>query len=48
MSSLSDLNCSFLAVDRRRGQQLKDTAQLDGWANDGSLAHVRSLCEFTR
>jgi UDP-N-acetylglucosamine pyrophosphorylase len=48
MSSLSDLNCSFLAVDRRRGQQLKDTAQLDGWANDGSLAHVRSLCDFTR
>ena len=48
MSSLPDLNCSFLAVDRRRGQQLKDTAQLDGWANDGSLAHVRSLCDFAR
>jgi galactokinase/mevalonate kinase-like predicted kinase len=48
MSSLPDLSCSFLAVDRRRGQQLKDTAQLDGWANDGSLAHVRSLCEFAR
>ena len=48
MSSLSDLNCSFLAVDRRRGQQLKDTAQLDGWANDGSQAHVLSLCDFTR
>jgi hypothetical protein len=48
MSSLPDLNCAFLAVDRQRGQQLKDTAQLDGWANDGSLAHVRSLCEFGR
>jgi galactokinase/mevalonate kinase-like predicted kinase len=48
MSSLPDLDCSFLAVDRRRGQQLKDTAQLDGWANDGSLAHVRSLCDFSR
>ncbi len=48
MSSLPDLDCSFLAVDRRRGQQLKDTAQLDGWANDGSLAHVRSLCDFVR
>ncbi len=48
MSSLPDLNCSFLAVDRQRGQQLKDTAQLDGWANDGSLDHVRSLCEFAR
>ena len=36
LSSLPDLTCSFLAVDRRRGQQLKDAAQLDGWANDGS------------
>jgi galactokinase/mevalonate kinase-like predicted kinase len=48
MSSLSDLNCSFLAVDRQRGQQLKDTAQLDGWANDGSLEYVKSLCAFAR
>ena len=48
MSSLPDLSCAFLAVDRRRGQQLKDAAQLDGWANDGSMAHVRSLCEFAR
>ncbi|HKI19999.1 MAG TPA: hypothetical protein VKA15_19070, partial [Isosphaeraceae bacterium] len=48
MSSLPDLNCSFLAVDRNRGQQLKDAAQLDGWANDGSMTHVRSLCDFGR
>jgi len=46
LSSLPDLPCSFLAVDRRRGQQLKDTAQLDGWANDGSRDHVLSLCDF--
>ena len=46
MSSLPDLRTSFLAVSRGRGQQLKDVAQLDGWADDGSLAHVRSLCEF--
>ena len=46
LSSLPDLNCSFLAVDRRRGQQLKDAAQLDGWANDGSMEHVQSLCHF--
>jgi len=37
----------FLAVDRLRGQQLKDTAQLDGWANDGGLEYVCSLCDFT-
>jgi hypothetical protein len=48
LSSLPDLSCAFLAVDRRRGQQLKDAAQLDGWANDGSMAHVQSLCEFGR
>ena len=48
MSSLPDLNSSFLAVSRQRGQQLKDVAQLDGWADDGSLAYVRSLCEFAR
>ena len=46
LTSLPDLPCAFLAVDRRRGQQLKDTAQLDGWANDGSRDHVTSLCDF--
>jgi hypothetical protein len=47
VTSLPDLTCSFLAVNRLRGQQLKDAAQLDGWFNDGSAAHVRSLCEFS-
>ena len=48
MSSLPDLKSSFLAVTRQRGQQLKDVAQLDGWADDGSLDYVRSVCEFAR
>ncbi len=48
LSSLPDLPCSFLAVSRRRGQQLKDPSQLDGWANDGSCDFVRSLCDFSR
>jgi hypothetical protein len=48
MSSLPDLESAFLAVSRQRGQQLKDVAQLDGWADDGSLAYVTSLCEFGR
>ena len=48
LSSLPDLNCSYLAVSRQRGQQLKDTAQLDGWVNDGSMSHVQSLCDFSR
>jgi galactokinase/mevalonate kinase-like predicted kinase len=47
LTSLPDLPCAFLAVARRRGQQLKDAAQLDGWANDGSRDHVASLCDFS-
>ncbi len=46
LTSLPDLPCSFLAVSRQRGQQLKDAAQLDGWANDGSQEYVKGLCEF--
>jgi hypothetical protein len=46
LTSLPDLPSAFLAVSRRRGQQLKDTAQLEGWASDGSLEHVLSLCQF--
>jgi galactokinase/mevalonate kinase-like predicted kinase len=46
LTSLADLPCAFFAVSRRRGQQLKDPAQLDGWANDGSREHVLSLCDF--
>ncbi|WP_169981190.1 UTP--glucose-1-phosphate uridylyltransferase [Tautonia rosea] len=48
LTALPDLDCTFLAVDRPRGQQLKDPAQLDGWANDGSLDYVRGLCSFDR
>ncbi len=46
LTALPDLPCAYLAVDRRRGQQLKDAAQLDGWAGDGSRDHVRNLCDF--
>jgi hypothetical protein len=48
VTSLPDLPCAYLAVDRRRGQQLKDPAQLDGWASDGSLKYVTGMCEFSR
>jgi len=47
MTSLPDVPCHFLVVPRRRGQQLKDPAELDGWVGDGSLAHVASLCHLT-
>lgn len=46
LTSLPDLPCSFLSVSRMRGQQLKDPAQLDGWANDGSRDYLRSLCDL--
>ncbi|MBI5397490.1 MAG: UTP--glucose-1-phosphate uridylyltransferase [Verrucomicrobia bacterium] len=46
MTALPEVACSFAAVPRLRGQQLKDQAQLDGWLRDGSAAHVDSLCEW--
>ena len=47
LTSLSDLPCAFLVVNRMRGSQLKDPAQLDSWANDGSRDHIAKLCEFS-
>ncbi len=46
MTALADCPQAFAVVDRARGQQLKDQAQLDGWARDGSAAHVASLCDW--
>ncbi len=46
MTSLDDLNCSFVEVPRFRGQQLKEVGQLDGWLRDGSAAYVDKLCEW--
>jgi hypothetical protein len=47
MTALSDLNCRFAVVSRRRGQQLKEPAQLDGWLRDGSAAFIDSLCQWS-
>jgi hypothetical protein len=46
MTSLAEFPCRFVAVPRRRGQQLKEPAQLDGWQRDGSAAFVESLCDW--
>ena len=46
MSSLEDVRCGFVVVPRKRGQQLKDPAQIDTWLIDGSKDYVESLCEF--
>jgi hypothetical protein len=47
MTALPQASCNFLVVPRRRGLQLKDQAQLDGWLRDGSAAYVDSLCEWS-
>ncbi|MCP3915154.1 MAG: UTP--glucose-1-phosphate uridylyltransferase [bacterium] len=46
MTTLPEVACTFAVVPRARGQQLKDTAQLDGWVRDGSAEYVDSLCSW--
>lgn len=46
MTTLPELQCSYIAVPRERGQQLKEPAQMDGWLRDGSAEYVQSLCEW--
>jgi hypothetical protein len=46
MTAIPELDCKYVAVSRRRGQNLKDQAQLDGWLRDGSAAYVETLCEW--
>jgi hypothetical protein len=46
MTGLPELHCRFVAVARRRGQQLKEPAQLDAWLRDGSAAFTDSLCAW--
>ncbi len=46
MTMLAEVETRYVAVPRRRGQQLKDQAQLDGWVRDGSAAWVDGLCDW--
>ena len=46
MTGLAECANVFAAVPRARGQQLKDQAQLDGWARDGSAAAIDALCAW--
>jgi hypothetical protein len=46
MTALPELGCRFVAVPRRRGQQLKEPAQLDAWLRDGSASYTDSLCAW--
>lgn len=46
MTAVPEIHCGYMVVPRRRGQQLKDQAQLDAWLRDGSAAYVESICEW--
>jgi hypothetical protein len=46
MTALPEVKTRFAVVPRRRGQQLKDQAQLDGWLRDGSADYVNRLCAW--
>ncbi len=47
MSGLSEVSTNFFVVPLKRGQQLKEQAQLDGWLRDGSSAYVEDLCQWS-
>jgi UDP-N-acetylglucosamine pyrophosphorylase len=46
MTALSELKTGYFHVPRRRGQQLKEVAQLDGWLRDGSADYINELCDW--
>jgi hypothetical protein len=48
MTSLHEVKSHYLAVPTRRGQQLKDPGQLDGWVRDGSAGYVERLSRWSR
>ncbi|MCA9137605.1 MAG: UTP--glucose-1-phosphate uridylyltransferase, partial [Planctomycetales bacterium] len=46
MTALPEVDCQFIVVPTRRGQQLKSQAQLDPWKRDGSAEFIDSLCKW--
>lgn len=46
MTALSELKTGYFHVPRKRGQQLKEVSQLDGWLRDGSAAYIENLCDW--
>ena len=47
VTARKELACSYVAVPRKRGQQLKEPGQLDGWIRDGSAEFVNSLAHWS-
>jgi hypothetical protein len=46
MTALDEIECAYAVVARKRGQQLKEPAQLDGWLREGSAEYVAGLGEW--
>jgi hypothetical protein len=46
MTALSELKTGYFHVPRKRGQQLKEVSQLDGWLRDGSASYIEELCDW--
>jgi len=46
MTALTELKTGYFHVPRRRGQQLKEVAQLDGWLRDGSASYIDEMCDW--
>jgi hypothetical protein len=44
MSALPEVSCGFIAVERLRGQQLKDPGQLDGWRKERGIEYTAERC----
>ena len=47
MSRLPLLGARYIAVDRRRGRQMKDPRTLDNWVRDGSKEYLANLTLFS-
>jgi hypothetical protein len=46
MTALPECDCRFMLVPRRRGQRLKEPAQLDAYLRDGSAAQANDTSQF--
>lgn len=46
MTALPEVECQFMVVPTRRGQQLKEQSQLDAWLRDGSAAEIEAQTSF--
>ena len=46
MSALVDVQTGYFVVDKIRGGQMKEVAQLDGWMRDGTAEAIKAKCSW--